>query len=133
MEIPPAVLQFLGSLIAICLLAALAYWLKLGPERRLETEEQARSVAEETMEGFHAVELALDREGHSALLRDASGRILLLRQHGTHFVGRLLTRKAKARLAEESLTIDTGERRFGTATLRLADPLAWKRQIDGIG
>lgn len=125
-------LQFLGSLAAILLLAGLAWWLKLGPERRLSSEEEARRAAAEAADGFAATDLALDAEGRAALLRDAGGRIMLLRPHGTHFAGRILTPAATARIESDTLVVDTSERRYGSVVLRIAEPQAWVKRIEAI-
>lgn len=132
MEIPPALLQFLGSLAAIAVLAGLAWWLKLGPARRLEDEADARREANDAVDGFEPVEVALDRAGRASLLRDTEGHILLLRQHGTHFAGRILTQAASARIDAGALVVDTAERRYGGVRLELDDPSAWLRHIESM-
>lgn len=132
MDFPPALLQFLGSLVAILALAGIAWWLKLGPERRLLDEQAARVAAGEAVDGFAPVATALDEQGRGALLRDAANRILLLRPHGTHFAGRLLTSAATARLEDDTLVVDTAEKRYGAATLRIDDAAAWMRAIERI-
>ena len=125
-------LQFLGSLIAILVLSAIAWGLKLGPERKLESEAQARLVADYAIDGFEPVDVSLDSHGRGALLQDAEGRILLLRPHGTHFAGRLLTAAATARIEGDTLNIDTSEKRFGPARLTLVDATAWVQRIEAI-
>ena len=132
MEIPPALLQFVGSLAAIVALAALAWWLKLGAPRRLESEADARREASEAADSFEPVEIALDRAGRAALLRDDAGQILLLRQHGTHFAGRVLTPAAYARIDGDALVVDTAEKRYGGVRLELDDPSLWVRHIESI-
>ncbi|MEZ5681183.1 MAG: hypothetical protein R3E14_07770 [Erythrobacter sp.] len=132
-SLPPPLLQFLGSLVAILALAALAWWLKLGPEPRLADREAALRAADEAVSGFDAVDCAIDRDGHGALLRDRGGRILLLRPHGSHFAGRILTPAASIRLADDVLVIDTAEKRYGTARLRLENASAWMQAIESIG
>lgn len=131
-SIPPALLQFLGSLVAILALAALAWWLRLGPTPRLADRAAALRAADEAVSGFEAVDCALDRDGHGALLRNGNGSILLLRPHGSHFAGRILTSAAKARIEDELLVIDTAEKRYGAARLRLEDASAWMQAIEGI-
>ena len=126
-------LQFLGSLLAILVLAGLAWWLKLGPERTLSNEDDARLAASEAVDGFDAVDVALDAEGRGALLYDATGRILLLRPHGTHFAGRILTAQASANLENGRLVIDSAERRYGLTRLFIDDPQAWVQRIEAIG
>ena len=129
---PPALAQFLGSLVAILALAGVAYWLKLGPTPRLTDEAEARRAADEAISGFIPVEIALDRTGAGALMRDARGRILLLRAHGTHFAGRILTSAAQARVEGDMLVIDTAERRYGNARLAIDDAPAWVQAIEAI-
>lgn len=131
--LPPALIQFLGSLVAILALAAIAWWLKLGPTPRLADREAALRAGDEAVSGFVAVDCALDRDGHGALLRDAAGRVLLLRPHGSHFAGRVLTPAAVAHIDGDALVIDTAERRYGAARLKLADASAWMQAIEGIG
>ena len=106
-----------GSLLAIFALAGLAWKLGLGGDLRIRDEAHARELAEEAVSGFEASEVTIDRAGHAALLRDAEGRVLLLRRHGAHFAARLLTGHAHARLDRNLLVIGTAERRFGEVTL----------------
>ncbi len=115
----PIVLKLGASLIAILALAWFAHRLELGGDDRLRDPERARALAEQAVCGFDAVEIALDRAGIGALLRDAAGRQMLLRRHGAAWVGRLLDSRTEARLDLEFLTIGTGERRFGSTTLHL--------------
>lgn len=133
MSIPPEALQFVGSLVAIGLLVLIARGLGLGPERGFADETAARAVAEEVASGFAPVAVALDRDGRGALLRDASGTVMLLRTHGTHSAGRLLGPAASARREGEALVVDSGERRFGVARLVVADASAWMQAIEAIG
>lgn len=108
-----------GSLLAIFALAGLAWKLRLGGDLRIRDEAHARELAEEAVYGFDAADVAIDRAGHATLLRDANGRVLLLRRHGAHFAARLLTGHAHARLDRHQLVVGTAERRFGEVTLDL--------------
>ena len=128
----PQLLQFLGSLAAILVLAGIAWGLKRGPERKLESEDEARRAAGEAVDGFDAIDLSLDREGRGALLADAEGHVLLLRPHGTHFAGRILTPAASATIEGDTLIIDTAEKRYGAARLVLDDAPAWVQRIKAI-
>ena len=114
-------LQFAGSLAAILLLAWLARRLGLGGDPRLRDPEEARRLASEALCGFEAHELVLDRAGIGALLRDPTGRIMLLRRHGVHWVARLLDSHAGVRLDRSFMTIATSDRTFGAITLDLGD------------
>ena len=116
-----ALLQLIGSLIAILALAWIAARLRLGGDARIRSEEQARQLAEEAICGFEAQDIAIDRAGMGALLRDRAGRILLLRRHGTHFASRLLDDHANARLDREFLTLATSDKRFGSVTFDLGN------------
>jgi hypothetical protein len=121
-----AAIQLGMSFAAVLLMAAIAWWLKLGGDARIRNEEQARLLADQAVCGFKPVAIALDRAGIGALLRDGEGRQMLIRRNGANFVGRLLDRRVVARLDRNFLTIGTGERTFGTITLDLgADAQYW--------
>lgn len=113
--------KFGASLVAILGLAQLARWLDLGGDLRIRDSAQARFLANAAIEGFEPVEIALDKAGIGALLRDAAGRQMLLRRHGAAWVARLLDERTEARLDRDFLTIGTGEKAFGTVTLHLGD------------
>lgn len=112
-------IQLAASLVAILFLAWLAGRLGLGGEPRIRDAEHARALADEVLCGFDPIEVAVDRAGFGALLRDAEGQVLLLRRHGVHFVGRLLGASASGTLNRNFLTIVTPERSFGSVTLDL--------------
>ncbi len=116
-----ALAKFGASLVSILGLAWLARWLNLGGDVRIRDAEHARFLANEAVEGFAPVEIAVDRAGIGALLRDAEGHQMLLRRHGAAWVGRLLDDRAEARLDRDFLVIGTGEKTFGTVTLHLGD------------
>ncbi|HMO67692.1 MAG TPA: hypothetical protein PKD92_07415 [Novosphingobium sp.] len=108
-----------GSLLAVIALVVLTRVLGLGGEPRIRDADHARELANEALFGFEPVEIGLDKAGYGALLRDAAGRVLLLRRHGTHFAGRLLDRQTQARLDRNFLMIQPADRFFGTVTLNL--------------
>ena len=112
-------LQLAGSLIAIVAVAWFARWLDLGGDVRIRDEATARRFANDAIEGFDPVDVAVDRAGIGALLRDAKGQVMLLRRHGSHFAARLLDDKLEARLDRHLLTLNCSERAFGTVTLDL--------------
>ena len=112
-------LKLAGSIAAILLIAWLARFLRLGGDVRIRSEEQAREIANETCCGFDPVEIAIDKAGIAALLRDAEGRHLLVRRHGVQWAGRLLDRHNDSRLDKNFLTVGTGEKTFGSVTLNL--------------
>jgi hypothetical protein len=108
-----------GSIAAIVFIAWLARFWKLGGDVRIGSEEQAREIAREALCGFEPVEIAIDKAGIAALMRDADGRHLLVRRHGVQWVGRLLDHHNDARLDQNFLTVGTGEKTFGSVTLNL--------------
>lgn len=128
------VIQLAGSLVAVLLLAGLAGVLGLGGDVRLRDRDEARELARASLCGFDPVDIALDRAGIGALLRDAGGRVMLLKRHGARFAGRLLTSHEGTRLDRNFLTVSTGERRFGTITLDLGhDAQAWAGSLRRLG
>lgn len=112
-------LKLAGSIAAILFIAWFARFLRLGGDVRIRSEEQAREIANETCCGFDPVEIAIDKAGIAALLRDAEGRHLLVRRHGVQWAGRLLDRHNDSRLDQNFLTVGTGEKNFGSVTLNL--------------
>ena len=114
-------IKFAASLAAIFFLAGLAHILRLGGDIRICDEDHAKAIAREAICDFEAVAVVLDRARIGALLRDASGRQMLIRRHGVQFVGRLLFPGIEARLDQNFLTLGAGERFFGTVTLNLGD------------
>ncbi len=113
------ILKLAGSVAAILFIAWFARFLRLGGDVRIRSEEQAREIADETCCGFDPVEIAIDKAGIAALLRDANGRHLLVRRHGVQWAGRLLDRHNESRLDQNFLTVGTGEKTFGSVTLNL--------------
>lgn len=123
-------MQLAGSLLAILALAWLAHRLGLGGDARITSAEEARALADEALHGFEARDVAIDRAGMGALCRDAGGRILLLRRHGSHWAARLLDSHAHARLDRGFLTLATTDRRFGSVTFDLGDEApAWAASL----
>ena len=114
-------LQIGASLAAILLLAWFAGRLGLGSDPRLRDRDEARRLAEEALCGFDAEDIALDRAGIGALLRDREGRVMLLRRHGARWAARLLDGHETVRLDRTLLTVATRERSFGAITLDLGD------------
>ncbi len=111
--------KILASLAAILALAWLCRRLGLGGDVRIRDADHARALANEALFGFEPVEIAVDRAGIGALLRDAGGRQMIVRRHGARFVGRLLDPAIEARLDRGFLTVATGEPGAAPVTLDL--------------
>lgn len=133
MNLPPEILQFLGSLVAILALAWIAYALGLGGMPKLTDADAAHKAAGEAADGFQPRETCVDRNGKAAILRDTAGRILLLKPHGNKFAGRILGPTARAWQTDGMLVVDSGERRYGTVSLDIADPDAWADAVNALG
>ncbi len=114
-------IQLAASLLVILFLARLSHWLGLGGDNRIRDTATAKRLASEANNGFVATDVALDRAGIGALLKDADGRHMLIRRNGAHFVGRLLDTTDFIRLDQGFLTIGTPEKRFGRVTLNLEE------------
>lgn len=110
-----------ASLAAILFVAWMVRRMGLGGDARIRDEAHARELAEQALCGFDPVEIAIDRAGIGALLRDAQDRQMILRRHGAQFVGRLLDSSTQSRLDQNFLTIGTSDRHFGKVTLNLGD------------
>ncbi|MFO1255255.1 MAG: hypothetical protein U1E37_06245 [Sphingomonadaceae bacterium] len=127
-------IQLGASILGVLLLGLVCARLKLGEDVRITSEDDARRLAREALCGFEPVDLALDRAGIGALLRDAQGRVMLLRRHGAMFASRLLDSHAFARLDRNFLTIGTGEETFGRITLDLGDKAqVWAGSLRHVG
>ena len=127
-------LQFAGSFAAILALAWFARQLGLGGDPRLRDPDEARRLAGEVLHGFEAHEVVLDRAGIGALLRDSTGRIMLLRRHGARWAGRLLDSHARVKLDRTFMTIATQDRAFGATTFDFGDDAqAWATSLRAIG
>lgn len=126
--------QVAGSLVAILALAGIAWKLGLGGDTRLRDADTARRLADEALCGFEPLEIAIDRAGIGALLRDGEGRVMLLRRHGASWAARLLDSHAHTRLDRQFLTVATAEKSFGAVTLDLgADAQAWAASLRRLG
>jgi len=132
-DIGPALIvatETLVSLLMVLAIYALARILRLGGDVRIADADHAARLADAAFPGFAAAEITLDRARIGALVRDRAGRVLLIRRHGARFVGSELTSHAGIRLDRHTLTLETGDRRFGTLTLDLgADAQIWAASL----
>lgn len=124
-----ALAQFVGSLVAILALAWIAKWLGLGGDQRIRDEAHARQLADEVVSGFDPHDMAIGSDGRAAILRDASGQVMIIRRHGNKFAGRLLGAECKTRIEDGSLQVLTGDRRFGDLRLRISDAARWQESV----
>ncbi len=130
MDIPPLLLQALGSLVAILALVAFARAMRLGGKPPLDDEDAVREAAAEVEDGFKATRISIARGGSAALAQDGTGRIMLIKRHGNRFAGRVLTSAARVREEVDALVVDCGDKRFGPQRLSLDDPAYWADAIN---
>lgn len=130
MTLPPILLQFLVSLLAILALYALVRGLKLGQKPRLENEDAVRVAANEVEDGFACERIAISRNGAAALAHDSHGKIMVIKRHGNQFAGRILTPQTQVQEVVDAIIVDCGEARFGKVRLSLENPASWVDAIN---
>ena len=108
-----------ASLVAVLFVAWLVGRMGLGADPRIEDAAHAIRLAEEAEAGFRGIEVARDRAGFAAIVRNAEGRMLLLRAHGNFFAARPVDASVIGRLDKDFLTLTTPEKTFGAVTLQL--------------
>lgn len=112
-------IQLGGSIVAVLFVVWLVKAMGLGADPRIEDDAHAIRLAEEAEAGFCGAEVARDRAGFAALVRNAEGRMMLVRAHGNHFAARPVDASVIGRLDKEFLTLTTPEKTFGAVTLQL--------------
>lgn len=122
--------QVAVSLIMILALYWLARALRLGGDVRIADAAHAAALAEATFPGFAAEDITVDRARIGALVRNRAGHVVLIRRHGARFIGRELTHHKGIRLDRHTLTLETGDPRFGPLTLDLGtEAQAWAASL----
>lgn len=114
-----ALIQLGGSLIAVLFVAWLVRAMGLGADPRITDADHAIRLAEEAEAGFRGVEVARDRAGFAAIIRNGEGRMMLVRAHGNFFAARPVDASVIGRLDKDFLTLTMPEKTFGTVTLQL--------------
>lgn len=112
-------IQLGASLAAVLFIAWLVRTIGLGADPRIQDAEHAIRLAEEAETGFRGIEVARDRAGFAAIVRNAEGRMMLVRAHGNHFAARPVDASVEGRLDKDFLTLKMPERTFGAVTLQL--------------
>ena len=108
-----------ASLLAVLFVAWLVGRMGLGADPRIEDAAHAIRLAEEAEAGFRGTEVARDRAGFAAIVRNAEGRMMLVRAHGNHFAARPVDAATVGRLDKDFLTLTMPEKSFGAVTLQL--------------
>lgn len=112
-------IQLGASLVAVLFVAWLVGKMGLGGDPRIADDAHAIRLAEEAEAGFRGVEVARDRAGFAAIVRNGEGRQMLVRAHGNHFAARPIDAAVEGRLDKDFLTLTMPERTFGAVTLHL--------------
>jgi hypothetical protein len=107
--------QLAGSIVAILALAGIARMLRLG-DSRINSPAEAREIAEAMLAGFVAHAALVSQDGGAALVA-GNGAIAVLKRHGARVAARRLLPPLRTRAAIEGVTVETGERLFGSVTL----------------
>ena len=107
------------SLVAVLFVAWLVRKMGLGADPRIADEAHAIRLAEEAEAGFRGTEVARDRAGFAALVRNAEGRMMLVRAHGNFFAARPVDGQVMGLLDKDFLTLTMPEKTFGAVTLQL--------------
>ena len=106
----------IASILGVLGLAAAARLLGLGGG---SLEDPAR-LAEEALPGFEAREAVLSDDQRAALVLGRADDAALLKLHGVNVAARRLPRPFVVDASADGVRIDSGERMFGSVTLRLA-------------
>ncbi|MBB5705050.1 hypothetical protein [Sphingopyxis panaciterrulae] len=112
-------IQLGASLVAVVFIAWLVGKMGLGADPRIADAAHAIRLADEAETGFDGVEVARDRAGFAAIVRNGEGRMMLIRAHGNHFAARAVDAAVIGRLDKDYLTLTMPERTFGAVTLHL--------------
>ena len=127
-------IQLAGSLVAVLFVAWLVKRMGLGADPRIADAAHAIRLADEAETGFGGIEVARDRAGFAAIVRNAAGRMMLVRAHGNHFAARPVDADVMGRLDKEFLTLTMPEKTFGAVTLKLGKEAGmWASRMREIG
>lgn len=122
-----------ASLLAVLGIAWLVRRMGLGADPRIADAAHAIRLAEEAETGFGGVDVARDRAGFAAIVRNAEGRMMLVRAHGNFFAARPVDASVVGRLDKGFLILTTPERTFGAVTLQLGkDAGMWASRMRNI-
>lgn len=115
-----------GSLVAILALAGAAWGLRLGRDGRIASAEEAADAAEHALAGFATQGAVVGADGMAALAVGTDGRVAAMKRHGAHIAVREVA-WAAVRAAPDGIVVETGERRFGSVSVKGVDALDVRR------
>ncbi|MGP1283384.1 MAG: hypothetical protein ACTS1X_10445 [Parasphingopyxis sp.] len=122
----------IGSLAAVFMLAAIAWWLGMGKAVPIADDATALRLARDAQSGFEPAAVARDRRGGSALVAGEDGSFLLIRPHGARVAARMFRAPPAISRDGGKLKIHSGERMFGDVMLDLGEAEAqrWADQLE---
>ena len=115
-----------GSLVAVALMTAVAWLLRLGGGTIADAGEAA-AMAEQLLSGFEATETRLASDGKAALVLGRDGSLALLKMHGARIAARRLAAPFDTAVTADGLRIASGDARFGAVTLSGVDAIPSRR------
>src|SRR3546814_15003549 len=90
----------------------------LGADPRITDAAHAIRLADEAETGFDGVEVARDRAGFAAIVRNGEGRMMLIRAHANHFAARAVDASVIGLLANAYLPLSILSPHFGGVSLQ---------------
>lgn len=107
-----------GSLAAICAVAALVHFLRLGGAS-IADEREAMQLAEDNLSGFTPSSAIISSDGQSAIVTGSDNQAALVKRHGAWFAMRCVDLPLNATQNGDTLIVQSGESRFGHVVLQL--------------
>lgn len=111
--------QTLISVGGIALVVLLARWLGVRRPAAGLDAKAAADLAEFTLAGFVANDVALGADGGGAMVSGQGGRFALIKPHGSHWAVRGLAAPAAVTVENADLIVDSGDPMFGPVRLRI--------------
>jgi hypothetical protein len=123
--------QLGGSLVAILLLAGIAWWLRLGRDAKIASPGEAADAADHALPGFRTAGAVVGADGMAALAVDTGAtRLAVMKRHGARIAVREVSWDA-VRSTPAGIIVETGERRFGRVPVKGVDALDMRRLAKG--
>lgn len=111
--------QTLISIGGIALVVLLARWLGVRRPAASLDAKAAADLAEFTLAGFVADDVALSADGGGALVSGQGGRFALIKPHGSHWAVRGLAAPLPVTVESADLIVESGDPMFGAVRLRI--------------
>ena len=111
--------QTLISVGGIALVVLLARWLGVRRPAAGLDAKAAVDLAEFTLAGFAAEDVALGADGGGAVVSGQGGRFALIKPHGSHWAVRGIAAPVAVTVESDDLIVDGGDPMFGPVRLRI--------------